>query len=128
MNDCDDLRHYTPRPGYPPPATSLDAKLIAYLEARQQESIQRVAEQWQALSERERRLVVRVNSDVTMSRGKYAAQAIHAALLLLDAHPGCPVIVLGERRSKIGRCEVVVHDAGWTELAPGTLTAGASWE
>lgn len=74
------------------------------------------------------RLVIRLNNNVTMSRGKAAAQAVHAALLLLRAHPGCPVIVLGASRSEVEACDVTVRDAGRTEVEPGTLTAGASWE
>lgn len=81
------------------------------------------------MSTRQKRLVIRVNSDVKMSRGKYAAQAVHAALILLGAHRGWPVIVLGAHARDIAdECEVVVHDAGRTEIPPGTLTAGASWE
>lgn len=73
------------------------------------------------------RLVIRVRSDVKMSRGKYAAQAVHAALLHLGVHPGCPVIVLGGKRDEVEACDTHVNDAGWTEVEPGTLTAGASW-
>lgn len=67
-----------------------------------------------------------VNSGLKMSRGKYAAQAVHAALLAVGAHPGGPVIVLGATAEQIADCPVQVHDAGITELAPGTLTAGAT--
>lgn len=74
------------------------------------------------------RLVIRVNSNVSMSRGKFAAQAVHAALMLTGAHHGGPVIVLGGKPGEVEACEVVVRDAGRTEVAPGTLTAGASWE
>ena len=76
----------------------------------------------------EDRLVIRVRSDLTMSRGKYAAQAVHAALLHLGVHPGTPVIVLGGDLDEVSSCDTVVHDAGRTEVEPGTLTAGASWE
>ncbi len=75
----------------------------------------------------ERRLVIRLDSGVKMSRGKYAAQAVHAALLLLGVHPGTPVIVLGGKRSEIEQMTVQVRDAGRTEVEPGTLTAGAEW-
>lgn len=74
-----------------------------------------------------KRLVIRVRSDVKMSRGKYAAQAVHAALLHLGVHPGTPVIVLGGKRVEVEDMTTLVRDAGWTEVAPGTLTAGASW-
>lgn len=73
------------------------------------------------------KLVIYVNSDAKMSRGKYAAQAVHAALLAMGAHPGTPVVVLGARRSEIAKMRTVVHDAGRTEVEPGTLTAGTNW-
>ncbi len=73
------------------------------------------------------RLVIRVRSDVKMSRGKYAAQAVHAALLHLGVHPGTPVIVLGGKRVEVENMTTLVRDAGYTEVVPGTLTAGASW-
>lgn len=74
----------------------------------------------------DQRLVILVNDRVKMSRGKYAAQAVHAALMARDAHHGGPVIVLGGRPAEIEKCEVQVHDAGRTEVEPGTLTAGVS--
>ena len=74
----------------------------------------------------ERRLVVRVDKNLT--RGKACAAAVHAALMLLGKHPGTPVIVLGASREELHDNEVVVHDAGRTEVAPGTVTAGARWE
>lgn len=77
---------------------------------------------------RERRLVIRVNQNVTMSRGKYAAQAVHAALLALGVHPDCPVVVLGGKPDELLAMPVQVRDAGRTELAPGTLTAAAEWD
>ncbi len=73
------------------------------------------------------RLIIRVRSDVKMSRGKYAPQAVHAALLHLGVHPGTPVIVLGGKRVEVEDMTTLVRDAGWTEVPPGTLTAGASW-
>ncbi len=76
----------------------------------------------------ERRLVIRVNSNVTMSRGKAAAQAVHAALALYGIEQDYPVVVLGGKRHEIEACEVTIADAGRTEVTPGTLTAGASWE
>jgi PTH2 family peptidyl-tRNA hydrolase len=75
----------------------------------------------------ELRLLVRLNSNIKMTRGKAAAQAIHAALLLLRAHPGTPVIVLGGKPSEIEVMPAQIRDAGRTELEPGTLTAGADW-
>jgi hypothetical protein len=73
------------------------------------------------------RLVVVVNSNVTMSRGKTCAQAIHAALMLLGVHHGGPVIVLGGKPADINAMATRVFDAGRTEVAAGALTAGAEW-
>jgi PTH2 family peptidyl-tRNA hydrolase len=68
------------------------------------------------------RLTILANSNV--SRGKFAAAAVHAALM----HYGIPhgaVIVLGASANQIERdCELVVRDAGRTEVEPGTVTAG----
>ena len=75
----------------------------------------------------DRKLVVLVDSGAKMSRGKYAAQAIHAALTLVGAHPDTAVVVLGAKRSEIEDCPVQIRDAGRTEVVPGTLTAGARW-
>jgi PTH2 family peptidyl-tRNA hydrolase len=74
------------------------------------------------------RMVILVNSNANMSRGKFAAQAVHAALLLHGVHHGGPVIVLGGKPGEIADMPTVVHDAGRTEVEPGTLTAGARWE
>lgn len=72
------------------------------------------------------KLIVMVNSDVKMSRGKFAAQAVHAALTAVGAHPGCAVVVLGGKTSDIAEMPVTIIDAGLTEIPPGTLTAGAA--
>ncbi|HEY9248904.1 MAG TPA: hypothetical protein VIO38_07220 [Rariglobus sp.] len=37
-------------------------------------------------------------------------------------------IARGGKRHEIEACEVTIADAGRTEVTPGTLTAGASWE
>lgn len=70
----------------------------------------------------EERLTIYASSNVT--RGKAAAAAVHAALM----HYGIPhgaVIVLSVSPSQIERgCEIVVRDAGRTEVEPGTVTAG----
>lgn len=76
----------------------------------------------------ERRLVIRVNSNAKMSRGKAAAHAVHAALKLYGIEYEHPVIVIGGKPDEILAQTVHVRDAGRTELEPGTLTAGASWE
>lgn len=75
----------------------------------------------------ERKLVIMVNDHAKMSRGKYAAQAVHAALLALDVHPDVPVIVLGGSPTEIAGMRTTVRDAGRTEVEPGTLTAGTDW-
>ncbi len=66
-----------------------------------------------------------VNSNVSMSRHKAAAQAVHAALAAFGIPHG-RVVVLGGRPDEVAAMDVVVRDAGRTEVAPGTLTAGAA--
>lgn len=73
----------------------------------------------------EPRLLIRVRSDVKMSRGKYAAQAVHAALQAMGVHPGTPVVVLGGTEDEVLAMPTQIVDAGRTEIEPGTLTAGA---
>jgi PTH2 family peptidyl-tRNA hydrolase len=74
------------------------------------------------------RMRIVLNGNAKMTRGKAAAQAVHAALMLLGVHPGTPVVVVGGKRADVEAMPIQVRDAGWTELAPGTLTAGAEWE
>ncbi len=70
-------------------------------------------------------LKILVNSSAKMSRGKYAAQAVHAALEAMGVHHGGPVIVLGASREEIlSTCGTWITDAGLTEVPPGTVTAG----
>ena len=76
----------------------------------------------------EKRMVIRINSNATMSRGKAAAHAVHAALRLYGIEHTHPVIVIGGKPDEILAQTVHIRDAGRTELEPGTLTAGASWE
>ena len=66
-----------------------------------------------------------VNTNVSMSRHKAAAQAVHAALAAFGIPHG-RVVVLGGRPDEVAAMDVVVRDAGRTEVAPGTLTAGAA--
>ena len=75
------------------------------------------------------KIVVYLNRNVAMSPNKAAAQAVHAALLLHGIEHG-PVVVLDSTPTKVlerSAPEAVVHDAGRTELASGTLTAGAAF-
>ena len=71
------------------------------------------------------RIVIHANSNVT--RGKFAAAAVHAALTAAGVHPGCPVIVLGAKPRDIENLTTVIRDAGLTEVKPGTITAGTDW-
>ena len=66
-----------------------------------------------------------LNRDVPMSRGKACAQAVHAALLAFDVPHG-RVVVLNGTAEEVAAMPVVVRDAGLTEVAPGTMTAGAT--
>jgi peptidyl-tRNA hydrolase, PTH2 family len=66
-----------------------------------------------------------INTNVRMTRHKAAAQAVHAALTAFGIDHG-RVVVLGGRPDEVRAMDVVVHDAGRTEVAPGTLTAGAT--
>jgi peptidyl-tRNA hydrolase, PTH2 family len=66
-----------------------------------------------------------LNGDITMSRGKACAQAVHAALRAFDVPHG-RVVVLNGTVEEVAEMAVVIRDAGLTEVAPGTLTAGAT--
>jgi peptidyl-tRNA hydrolase, PTH2 family len=68
---------------------------------------------------------IRINTNLSMSRHKAAAQAVHAALAAFGIEHG-RVVVLGGRPDEVRAMDVVVHDAGRTEVEPGTLTAGAT--
>lgn len=81
-------------------------------------------------------LTIRLTPGVAMSTGKAAAQVGHAAQLAFEQLPGAgawaaaglplrvvtgaPVLGAGER--------VDVRDGGYTEVAPGTVTASAGFE
>jgi PTH2 family peptidyl-tRNA hydrolase len=70
------------------------------------------------------RLVILLNDNVKMTPKKAAAQAVHAALMAYGVSHGA-VVVLGARPGQIrDQCDILVCDAGWTELPSGTLTAG----
>ena len=68
---------------------------------------------------------VLLNGDITMSRGKACAQAVHAALRAFDVPHG-RVVVLNGTADEVAAMDVVVRDAGLTEVEPGTMTAGAT--
>jgi hypothetical protein len=74
--------------------------------------------------------LVSLNPGVAMTTGKAAAQCGHAAQLLLravGAWPGLRVRVAepDDWRSAVAEADVSVHDGGFTEVAPGTMTAVA---
>ena len=66
-----------------------------------------------------------VDTDVSTSRHEAAAQAEHAAPAAFGVPHG-RVVVLGGRPDEVAAMDAVVRDAGRTEVAPGTLTAGAT--
>jgi hypothetical protein len=74
--------------------------------------------------------LVTLNPGVTMTTGKAAAQSCHAAHLLLRATgtwPGLRVHVVepADWTQAVAAADVVVRDGGFTEVAPGTMTAVA---
>jgi PTH2 family peptidyl-tRNA hydrolase len=66
-----------------------------------------------------------LNKNVEMSRGKACAQAVHAALDAFGVAHG-RVVVLHGKPDEVAAMDHVIRDAGRTEVAPGTMTAGAS--
>jgi peptidyl-tRNA hydrolase len=74
--------------------------------------------------------LVALNPGVTMTTGKAAAQCGHAAHLLFRAKgawPGLRVRVVepADWGRAVAEADVVVRDGGFTEVAPGTMTAVA---
>ena len=76
----------------------------------------------------EPRVKIFYNKNLGMSPGKVAAQAVHAALQLFGVHPDYPVVVLAANKGRVEDQESVIIDEGRTEIAPGSTTAGASFE
>lgn len=76
------------------------------------------------------RIVVKYNKNLKMSPGKLAAQAVHAVLSLYGIHPGeeCAVVVLSANKGPVEAMDAFIRDAGRTEVAPGSTTAGASFD
>lgn len=72
-------------------------------------------------------LKIFMNNNVDMSKGKYAAQAVHAALNAAGIEHGS-VVVLGGPKKLVESLNTTIRDAGRTELKPGTLTAGTDWK
>ena len=73
------------------------------------------------------RIYINRKLDGVISPNKRAAHAVHAALIAFGVHPNTKVIVLDKGPTIIESMRVAVHDAGHTELEPGTLTAGTNW-
>lgn len=59
-----------------------------------------------------------------ISPAKLAAHAAHAALHAYGIEYTHPIVVLGAGKAKIEAMPITIHDAGLTELEPGTLTTG----
>ena len=73
------------------------------------------------------RIYINRKLDGVISPNKRAAHAVHAALIAFGVHPNTKVIVLDKGPTVVENMRVAVHDAGHTELEPGTLTAGTDW-
>lgn len=78
---------------------------------------------------KESKLRIYINRKITSvaSPNKIAAHAVHAALTAFGVHPGVKVVVLDKGPTVMEDMRVVIHDAGHTELEPGTLTASTNW-
>lgn len=77
--------------------------------------------------DRKLRIYINRKLEDVISPNKRAAHAVHAALIAFGVHPATKVIVLDKGPTVIEGMRTVVHDAGHTELEPGTLTAGTNW-
>jgi PTH2 family peptidyl-tRNA hydrolase len=73
------------------------------------------------------KLRIYFNRKLDVTPNKRAAHAVHAALEAFGVHPGVKVIVLDKGPTAIEEMRIAIHDAGHTELEPGTLTAGTNW-
>lgn len=73
------------------------------------------------------KLRIYFNRKLDVTPNKRAAHAVHAALEAFGVHPGVKVVVLDKGPTVIAEMRTVIHDAGHTELEPGTLTAGTNW-
>lgn len=78
-------------------------------------------------SQTDDKLRIFYNTNITMSRGKLAAHAVHAALTAAGVHPDIPVVVLGAKPRDIAEMCTSIRDNGVTELDPGTLTTGTDF-
>lgn len=80
------------------------------------------------------RIKILVRKNLKMSDNKIAAQAVHAALGLPNPDPMMSVVVLQVSDAKFQEAQqahphaYVVHDAGYTEVPPGTATCLAFYE
>lgn len=73
------------------------------------------------------KLRIYMNRKLDITPNKRAAHAVHAALEAFGVHPGVKVIVLDGGPTKMEAMRISIHDAGHTELEPGTLTASTNW-
>ena len=80
------------------------------------------------------KLKVLFRKNLHMSHGKIAAQSVHAAIGLGCNDPMISVVVLGVSDKKYKEITATkmpiyrVHDAGYTEVPPGTETCAAFYE
>lgn len=77
------------------------------------------------MSEQPLRIFLNRNLLKKASLGKLAAHAAHAALAAYGIKYTHPIVVLMGSKTKVENLPITIHDAGHTELEPGTLTAGA---